>query len=91
MTLQRLFELWYTPFSMFHYAIGILTMYIGLPWYSLIIGYALREIFLYSDNLITERIMNYVMATFGFYVSYISYKYGWFQYIGMIRESFMKI
>jgi hypothetical protein len=84
MKLQELFALWYTPYSMFHYAIGILTMYSGLQWYSLIIGYAIREVLLYSDNLITERVMNYIMATFGFFVSYISYKYGWFQYGRMI-------
>ena len=53
---------------------------------SLIFGYAMREILLYSDNLISERIMNYVMATFGFYVSYISYKYGWFDYVKMLMN-----
>jgi hypothetical protein len=66
-------------------------MYIGLPWYSLIVGYALREIMFFTDNLVTERVMNYIMATFGFYVSYISYKYGWFQYIRMMRDSMMRV
>jgi hypothetical protein len=69
---------------MFHYAIGILTMYSGLHWYYLIIGYAIREVLLYSDDLVTERVMNYIMAMCGFFVSYISYKYGWFEYGKMI-------
>lgn len=89
MTLKELLDMWYTPFSMFHYAIGILAMYSGLPWYSLIFGYALREIVFFSDDLVTERIMNYLMATFGFYVSYVSYKFGWFPYVKMIMNKIL--
>lgn len=89
MTIQRLLELLYTPYSMLHYAVGILVMYTGLPWYSLIFGYALREILFFTDNLVTERIMNYGMATFGFYVSYVSYKYGWFEYVKMLMNKIL--
>jgi hypothetical protein len=87
MILKELFDMWYTPYSMLHYAVGILVMYSGLPWYTLIFGYALREILFFTDNLVSERIMNYVMATFGFFVSYISYKYGWFTYVKMLMNN----